>query len=234
MIREGSGGWSLLRGTVCALCGAEARLHCGLCRGCRGDLPAAGPGCRRCALPLPGGVLCGHCQERPPPFQRAYAPFIYGAPVDALVCGAKYHQRLGDARVLGVLLAEFLADGRCARPDSVIPVPLHRRRLRERGYNQALEIARPAARALGVPIDTGCCLRTRPTSPQALLGGRERHRNIKGAFALARAPVGGHVAIVDDVMTTGGTVAEIAALLSRAGVARIDVWICARAPVLGP
>jgi len=233
MVRERSSRWSLQGGTVCALCGAQAQSACGLCCGCRGDLPYGGPCCRRCALPLVGADLCGRCQRRPPPYYRVYAPFLYQAPIDGLIYGAKYHQRLSDARSLGVLLAEYVAGLGDDKPQVIIPVPLHGRRLRERGYNQALEIARLPARALGVRLDVGCCVRTRATSPQAQLGSRARRRNIKGAFALARAPQGRHVAIVDDVMTTGGTVAEMAGVLSRAGVARVDIWVCARAPFPG-
>jgi len=157
------------------------------------------------------------------------APFVYEPPVDALIHGAKYHQRLGDARSLGVLLAEYVAAVGGELPPLIVPVPLHRQRLRERGYNQALEIARPLARSLGLRLDPGCCIRTRPTSPQAGLGGRARRRNIAGAFTVVRVPQAAHVAIVDDVMTTGGTVAEMAAALTGSGIGRVDVWVCARA-----
>lgn len=226
-----AGRWSLHVGTVCALCGGEAQLSCGLCRGCRDDLPWGGRRCRRCALPLIGADLCGPCQRRPPPFHRVLAPFVYRAPVDALILGAKYHQRLSDARSLGVLLADYVANTEHDLPRVVIPVPLHVHRLCERGYNQALEIARPVARSLGLKLDPGCCVRTRATAQQTRLGGRARRRNVKGAFAAIRVPQCAHVAIVDDVMTTGGTVAEMAAVLTRAGVARVDIWVCARAPM---
>lgn len=227
----GTAPWSMHVGTVCGLCGGEAQLTCGLCRGCRDDLPWGGRRCQRCALPLVGGDLCGHCQRRPPPFHRVLAPFVYEAPVDALILGAKYHQRLNDARSLGVLLAEYVADTERDRPGLVIPVPLHVRRLRERGYNQALEIARPVARSLGLKLDPGCCVRSRATSQQTQLGGRARRRNVKGAFAVVRVPQCAHVAIIDDVMTTGGTAEALAAVLAHAGVDRIDVWVCARAPM---
>lgn len=229
-LRRWAGRWPVHAGTVCALCGAAAELPSGLCRGCRQDLPSGGHGCRRCALPLAGGDLCGRCLQRPPPFDRVVAPFVYRPPMDTLIHGAKYHRRLSDARSLGVLLAEHVADACTDPPELIVPVPLHGRRLRERGYNQALEIARPAARRLGVRLDAGCCVRTRATSPQARLDGPARRRNIAGAFAVTRVPQVSHVAVVDDVMTTGGTAAELAEVLIRAGVVRIDIWVCARAP----
>lgn len=226
--RSTARGW-LSHAPRCVLCGAGAPHPCGLCRGCRGDLPSLAGCCERCASPLVAGAVCGRCQRSPPPYQRVYAPFAYQPPVDYLIQGVKYNQRLGYARVLGLLLAEHLLTSRCDRPDVIIPVPLHRRRLRERGYNQALEIARPMAKCLGMPIDTKCCIRTRHTSPQTLLPSRQRQRNLNGAFALLYAPRERHVVLVDDVMTTGSTVTELARLLRRAGVGRVDVWVCCRA-----
>jgi len=118
-------------------------------------------------------------------------------------------------------------------PEIIIPVPLHRTRLRERGFNQALEIARPIARSLSIPVDYKSCERVRKTSAQSLLPAAERRKNIKGAFRVTRPIAARHVAILDDVMTTGHTVQELAATLRKAGVERIDVWVVARTSLQG-
>lgn len=214
---------------ICVLCGDTARGGCDLCRRCRADLPALHCGCEQCALPLPTAGLCAQCQARPPPYHRVYTPFIYQPPLDYLIHGMKYNQRLGYARLLGVMLAEYLVDAAPGRPQLLIPVPLHGRRLRQRGYNQALEVARPVARSLGIGIDARCCRRTRVTAPQSRLGAEQRRRNLKGAFRVAHPPRVHHVALIDDVMTTGTTVAELARVLVHSGVTRVDVWVCARA-----
>ena len=134
------------------------------------------------------------------------------------------------ARLLGQLMALALLEGGARRPDVILPVPLHPRRLRERGYNQALELARPISAALGVRTDTVTCMRAAYTSAQVGLDDRERRRNVRGAFKVVRSPVASHMAILDDVVTTGSTVTELARVLRRAGVQRVDVWAVARTP----
>lgn len=214
----------------CVLCGAATREGAMLCSPCYSDLPAMAVCCRCCATPMAVAGLCGRCQRHPPPYHHVHAAFSYGAPVDFLIHRMKFNQRLGHARLLGELMAESLLREQDI-PGVIIPVPLHRGRLRQRGYNQALELARPVARALGVEIDAHACVRTRATPSQVSLDAALRRRNVRGAFDLVRTPAYRHVAVVDDVMTTGSTVAEIARLLRRAGTERVDVWVCARAAV---
>lgn len=214
----------------CVLCGGDARRGGLLCNPCRVDLPCIRECCARCATPLAVAGLCGHCQRHPPPYHHVHAVFSYQAPVDFLIQRMKFGQRLGYARLLGELMAESLVREQDL-PGLIIPVPLHRGRLRQRGYNQALELARPVAKALGVMLDCRSCVRTRATASQVTLDAALRRRNVKGAFDLVRPPGHRHVAIVDDVMTTGSTVAELANLLRRAGIGRVDVWVCARAAV---
>ena len=214
----------------CVLCGAAGDAR-DLCAACRADLPRAAHSCRRCALPLPLDGTCGRCQRDPFPFSHAVAGFIYQPPLDALIVQLKFGRRLALARLLGELCAETW---QLARPaeievDLIVPVPLHPARLRERGYNQALELARPLARAWRVRLDAHCAERVRATVPQSDLPAKQRRGNIKDAFRVTDTVAGRHVAVVDDVMTSGHTVREFAATLHRAGAASVSVWVGARA-----
>jgi ComF family protein len=157
-----------------------------------------------------------------------HAPYRYAAPLDRLIPALKFGGKLAHARLLGELLAEELAASGARRPELILPVPLHARRLRERGYNQALELARPVARALGLPLETRACTRLRATAAQSGLDLKARRANLRGAFAVPALGVK-HVAVLDDVVTSGSTVAELARALARAGVERVDVWAVARA-----
>jgi ComF family protein len=164
---------------------------------------------------------------------RVFSPLAYEYPVDRLVAGAKFRRRLQDARLLGELLAEALADairaGRVESASLIVPVPLHPRRLGLRGYNQALEIARPVAARIGLSLAAEVCRRIRATREQAGLPAVERRRNVRRAFAVREGAVRGvRVAIVDDVVTTGSTVAALAQALRGAGVADVQVWSAAR------
>lgn len=218
---------------VCVLCGDAGAQGRDLCSPCRHDLPWSDFGCARCGLPLSGfaarQALCGQCQTRPPAFERCLAPFRYEPPLDRLLQRLKFQGRLEMARLLGSAMADWLlANAAVSAPDHLIPVPLHAARLRERGFNQALELARPIARRLGVRPDTQSCRRIQATAPQSDLSRKARRKNIKGAFEVVR-PVRGEVVIVDDVMTTGSTAHELAKTLLRAGAERVSVWVCARA-----
>lgn len=185
----------------------------------------------RCAIPLPEPATeCGRCLRRPPDFDAALAPLIYGFPVDRLLPRFKFHGDLAAGRLLAATLLSAASAAPGARPATLIPVPLHRTRLRERGYNQALELARPIARQLGIPLAPDALERVRPTRAQSELGALDRRRNVRGAFVVRGRTLPDHVALVDDVMTTGATLSECARVLKRAGVARVDVWVVARAP----
>ena len=214
---------------VCTLCGSSGVRARDLCPGCAEDLPVDKAACIRCGAPLPIPGICGRCQLHPPAFDRTAAAFPYLAPVDAMIKRLKFNGDLHLARLLGSLMADHLGAAGAVLPEVIVPVPLHRRRLRERGFNQALELARPLARRLGVPLDWRHVVRTRATDPQADLPAKLRSGNVKDAFAVAPGFDAQRVAIVDDVMTTGYTVNELAATLRRAGVADISVWVCARA-----
>jgi ComF family protein len=215
---------------ACLLCEAPGMKQRDLCPGCYGDLPKNSRACHICALPLEseGALVCGQCLRDPPPFDKLVAPFVYDFPFDVLIRALKFHGRLPAARLLGDLLGDCLERRRAPLPECIVPVPLHPARLRERGFNQSLEIARPLAKRLGVPIVIQGAQRTRPTPPQSGLDQKARRTNVRGVFAFKRPPGVKHVAVLDDVVTTGSTVAELARVLRDSGVERVDVWACAR------
>lgn len=220
----------LLYPPLCLLCGARSGRPLDLCLPCQHDLPWNTNACSRCALPLPipaVGQICGACQRQPPPFDLAVAAFVYEFPLDRLIVGLKFQRRLHHAQILGELLAQTIELRTSPLPEVLVPVPLHPQRLHGRGYNQALEITRPLGRALGIPVVGDLCWRTRATAEQSQLSAAERRRNLRGAFSV-RGACPRHVAIVDDVHTTGSTLAEIACVLRQAGAQRIEAWSCTR------
>jgi len=211
----------LLFGGACYVCRGQARGL--LCAACRAELPRLeGALCPRCALPSPGAALCGRCLAETPEYDATVAPLAYDFPADALVHALKFRGELSLASFLGKLLAERIAQRETI--DLVIPVPLSAARLRGRGYNQALEIARH----LPGKLDFSSCVRERDATPQTELPWAERRRNVRGAFACRRSLEGARVAVVDDVMTTGATLDEMARTLKRAGAARVVNWVLAR------
>jgi len=158
------------------------------------------------------------------------APFLYRTPVDALLRAFKFQGRLVHVRVLARIMSDHVQASGSRLPDLLVPVPLHPSRLRERGFNQAVELARLIGRALAIPLDTQTCQRIRLTSAQSGLTATERRRNLRNAFYVRPMDLPRSLAIVDDVMTTGATVASMAQALRRQGVERIEVWVCARTP----
>lgn len=218
---------------VCVTCGQEAEGALDLCQGCLAAMPYLGYACRRCALPLAQPGVCGSCLKLPPPFEQTFSLFRYTHPVDHLIQRLKFNRRLVNARLLGALMAEALRLQEQRLPDLIVPVPLHRRRLQTRGYNQAVELARPVGKLLGVPINFACCQRLRETAAQSDLPAKQRRANIKGAFDASGVLAGKHVAVIDDVMTTGNTVTELAQVMRDEGARAVDIWVCARVPWLG-
>lgn len=216
----------------CLLCGQSGAGERDLCAACAADLLRNRVCCPRCALPLEAPApLCGECLRSEPPFASARAPFVYAPPLDALLTRLKFGRNLAAGRVLSELWLEAVREAPPPIPQALIPVPLHDDRLRERGYNQALELARPLAHAFDTALRNDVLVRSRATSAQSNLDADARHRNLRGAFAIApNATLPAHVALFDDVMTTGTTLRECAHALVRAGAARVDVWAVARAP----
>lgn len=208
----------------CLLCGASSAEGLA-CAGCTADLPALPASCPVCALPSPGSAVCGTCLRAAPAFDATLAVWRYDFPVDRLVQSLKYQGDLPLARLFGEALARRVAE---REVDAVVPMPLARERLMHRGFNQAVEIARAATRARRLAPETVLVERVRDTANQTDLPVAERARNVRGAFA-CRADVGGaRVAVVDDVMTTGASLAEVAACLKRAGAAWVENWVVGR------
>ena len=204
--------WAALVPDVCLLCDTRAGPIPNLCAACADTL-----------VRLP-------CSSR-----RRIVAFAYTAPVSTLVHWMKFEANLPAALTLGTLLAETIAESDLLLPDAILPVPLHRIRLRARGFNQALELARPVSRRLGRPLLSRACVRIQATRPQSSLNSQaDRRRNVAGAFRVCRPLTGlRRVAIIDDVLTTGATVQELSRTLRRAGVRQVVVWACAGRPDTG-
>ncbi|MEK6245724.1 MAG: ComF family protein [Pseudomonadota bacterium] len=216
---------NLLFSGSCFLCRGKAADI--LCTQCDADLPRLkGALCPRCALASPGGAVCGRCLTQAPQYDATLAALAYGFPADVLVQSLKFRGELALAPFLGELLATCISSN--SRADCIVPVPLSAERLRSRGYNQALEIARHVTRATGTRLAAELCERRRDTAAQAELPLTERAKNVRGAFHCPRLMAGARVAVLDDVMTTGATLDEVAATLKRAGAAHVENWVIAR------
>lgn len=214
---------SILFGGSCFLCRGAA--HGVLCVECEAELPSLPAAvCPRCALASPQGALCGRCLAEPPQFDSTIAALWYRFPADELVQALKFRGELALAPALASLLRKKTLE---EEVDYLVPVPLSAARLRARGYNQAAEIARHLGRG---PFALDLCERTREVRPQVELPFAERRRNVRGAFRVTRPLDGASVAVVDDVMTTGATLEEMARTLKAAGAARVVNWVLARTP----
>ena len=208
----------------CVLCGrpdADALL----CRDCQADLvPLPDEHCSLCALPTPAGATCGECLCHTPNFDATYAALVYAYPLDGLVQAFKYGHQLA--------LSDYFARRMCVAPppraDVMMPLPLSMQRLRERGFNQAAELAKPLARALRMPLDMASPLRVTDTAAQASLPWKQRRANVRHAFECRADLSGKSVVVIDDVMTTGATLDEFAATLKRQGAVRVTNWVLAR------
>lgn len=211
---------------ACLLCGAASGSR-HLCDPCRGDLPwHRQPQCPQCAIPTPAGQLCGACLKHPPAFGRSIAALAYAFPLDRLIPRLKYRGQLAIAPALGECLAEAVEHA--PRPDRLIAMPLHPQRIRGRGFNHASEIARTLATRFGIPLDLASCQRIRDTPPQMGLKHDMRRRNVRGAFSCSGNVRGLHLALIDDVMTTGTSLDELAGTLKRAGAHEVSCWVVAR------
>lgn len=214
----------------CLLCGARGQGALSLCVACESDMPRNDACCARCALPLESSApMCGRCLKREPQWGAAWAPFRYEWPLAQLESRFKFGGDLAAGRTLASMWIASMSPAEL--PRVIVPVPLHRSRLRRRGYNQALELAKPLAKHFGIPLLRDALRRIRSTEAQTELSAMQRRRNVHGAFvADFDGAVPEHAAVLDDVFTTGATLAECVRVLKRAGVARVDVWALARAP----
>lgn len=220
----------------CAVCHTDTQGPRGrVCGACLARFAAPRPRCLRCALEVPGAApVCGACLRAPPPWSRTVAACDYGHPWDGLLTALKFHDALDLVPALAARLAEQVEAGGAAPVDAVLAVPLADARLRERGYNQAALLADAVARRLGLPRAPQALRRVVDTPHQTALPREQRAANMRGAFAVdgrALPSLAGRcVAVVDDVMTTGATLGEIARVLQAAGVAEVQAWVVARTP----
>ena len=217
----------------CLLC--NDITNTALCAPCAANLPLPKGYCPRCAEPLPHkGIECGRCQQQSPPVSDTYAALRYEWPVDRLIQQFKFNRNLVAGRALANAMAQTMATQlqQQKKPDYLLPMPLHHSRLRGRQFNQAGELANQLGELLNIPVLNHHVLRKRATRTQSLLNARERRRNMRGAFTTNSSVslAGKHIAIVDDVMTTGNSVFSLAKTLKKAGVTTVDAWVAARAP----
>jgi ComF family protein len=223
---------AILFPSQCRLCGVATGTALKLCPQCLADSPWIRNACQQCSAPLPVPAEdshCGHCQKRPPAFDTTTALFHYRPPVDYLIKQLKFANELAIIPLLSALMSARLTTRAAPLPSLLVPVPLHQTRLRERGFNQATELARRVGRELGIRSDHRLCTRNRDTRPQSLLSPNARRLNLRNAFSVQRRQVAGHIAIIDDVMTTGHTSNELARVLKQAGAKQVEVWVIARA-----
>lgn len=210
----------------CHLCGRFSGDAL-LCAACTADLPRLPAAlCPVCASPVAlDGRVCGACLARPPHFEATRVAHPYAFPVDHLVQGLKYRHHLPLAKWLAAVLLDHVdASG----VDCLMPLPLSPERMRERGFNQAQEIARALARRLGMPLVSDACLRVRDAAAQAGLPWKARQANIRQAFECRADLAGKRIAVVDDVMTSGATLNEFARVLKLHGALRVENWVAAR------
>lgn len=217
----------------CVLCLASSG-RTGLCSACFQDLPANPTACERCALPLTGPGpqrLCNACMIRTPPQDFCLTPWRYEFPVDQMIRRYKYDGLRAPGRALALNWSRQVSNTRTAIPQALVPAPIASERLRERGFSQAAEIADWIGRETGIPLETGLLQRRPGYQSQAGLDRGERRRNLQGAFFVtSRSALPGHVAVVDDVITTGASGEAMAACLREAGISRVDLWALARTP----
>jgi ComF family protein len=221
---------------ICLICGSPGHRELDLCGICSASLPYNRICCKICGVSLPIGAaadLCGKCALKKPNYDSTRAMFVYAEPVRYLIRSLKFRANYSCARLLGLLMADHLRSIDAPVPELIIPVPLHRNRLQQRGFNQSIELARPLSKIFRIPMPLDLCIRRRDTAPQYGLISRERQKNIRNAFTVSRRIEKSHVAILDDVITTGCTVNELARILRRCGVEMIDVWSIARANLGG-
>lgn len=233
--------WSNFKQKVqikCILCRGFTTLAQPLCYLCLATCPVPLYFCSCCGLPIQDSEtgICGQCLKQPPLFDTCLSPFLYQFPVNRVLQMLKYQSRLELIKPMARSLAEWLIgyynDDRW--PEVMLPVPLHRKRLRERGYDQTLLLTKALKKRLttkkNVGVDQELIKRTVHSVPQQGLDASARQKNIRNAFSLSRKPKWNHVALVDDVVTTGATVSEITRLLKKNGVGRVDIWSIARTP----
>lgn len=211
----------------CLLCGLPADQH-GLCQACIAELPRVGHACIRCAIPLKNAQICGQCLQSSPFQDLSFSLYRYEASVRRCITAFKYNRQLHLASLFAQQMAASLST-HSRLPECIVPIPLHPNRLRQRGYNQAAEVAKYLASALNIDCRPELIYRIRPTQSQSKLAFKQRKYNMRNAFAYNGGKLPAHIAILDDVMTSGYTANEAAKIFKHQGVEIIEVWTIARA-----
>ena len=224
---------SILYPSICLHCEAQGKMGIDLCIHCHKKLPWITNACKRCALPLTteSSFGCGACNNRKLFFDQAFVPFLNDEFIRECIHQFKFNNRLNHGKLLATLLLNKIKEGHFTIPNVLLPVPLYRNRIKQRGFNQALEIARIVNKEFNCSVSTKDIRRVRNTKAQMELPATKRHTNVKNAFQLTTYKAkfkDKHVAIIDDVMTTGSTVNEVAKCLRDVNARRIDVWCIAR------
>lgn len=216
---------------ICVLCGSSETTDKDICHSCLSDLVINDSSCTQCAVPLPfvtESQVCGNCLKNKPYFDASWSAFVYAQPLEWMIQQLKFNAKLSYANLLSNLALSHLPE-MGEQPDCIIPIPLHNKRLKQRGFNQALELLKPIANSLKIKIDNQSCQRLTHTSSQTGLKAKLRQKNIKNAFSYKNKNKYQYVILFDDVVTTGSTTNELARTLKREGVKRVDVWSLARA-----
>ncbi|KTC85909.1 MULTISPECIES: ComF family protein [Legionella] len=215
--------------SVCVLCYQYHRQPFAVCDSCLNLLKQIGPACRYCALPLPDDTFlsCGVCSKKKPAIDKTITAYLFEEPLRTLVHEFKYHEALYLVSFLARLMLNALPNG-VLETQCLVPVPLHPKRLRQRGFNQAAELCKFLARKLALPYELNLCKKIIHTAPQASLNKKQRKQNLQNAFQSQLSPYQ-HITLVDDLLTTGSTANELALAFKQQGVAQVDLWCCARA-----
>ena len=219
---------------TCVGCLTAIPLNHVLCQACLNDITINENPCKQCGCALKlqfQSTYCGACIRHPPSFDTTIAPYCYSPPLSIFITQCKFHGK----QAYGAVLANWLLQSIQAHyentsyPDALAPVPLHQHRLRQRGYNQSMLIALQLSRQLNIPIITEGIYRRINTIPQATLPSKQRQKNVNQAFVVHKPFTDQHIAIIDDVMTTGHTVNALTKALKKSGAKRVSVWAIARA-----
>ena len=223
----------------CVLCGDSVARPISLCKPCESDLPLIRHACRQCGIPLNDNgnttkvSVCGQCVQQPPAVDYTLSLYHYETPLDYMISQMKFQQQLSYAAILGELFKNRILEvtPELDLPNALLPIPLHKKRLIKRGFNQSIEISRAIAKEKQLPVLLKTIKRSKDTLAQTKLSKKDRQKNVKGCFELLSAPIHSHIVIIDDVVTTGATTNELAKTLKDAGVKRVGVWSIARADI---
>ncbi len=203
-----------------------------LCSSCVDNLPLIKKPCLTCATPMPDNsrsIKCGKCIIHPPIQTKTISAFEYKQPVDQLITKYKFHYDFTAGHILIKTFIKSIKQNNSNLPEAIIPVPLHRKKIKRRGFNQSIEIAKIIVKDLGIPILRSHVIRIKNTDPQSSLPSNKRTDNLKNAFELKKEIPYKHIAIIDDIYTTGSTITSVAKLLKKNGVENIEIWCLARA-----